>query len=293
MIATSEYPYFKCGFNYFNPVQEAVYPYFTQDCNIVLASTLASGKTSVAECIMGFELSKGYVAYVCPLKALLRQQCDAWTGSVLAQHGMTLFSSDDKSTENINKLIIATIESFDVKVRTKKPFVKEMSCFVFDEAHLLGHGRRGADAEALIMGLARANSKCRIIFLSGTLSNANEVAKWLKSLNGKETKCVKSNWTPCKVDKKIIVAGNTDKIIESIIGKAEESLYQKMLVFVHSKKQGELIARAILDHGLSCAFYHADLDIKRRINIAERFKSDVSGLDILIATSALGMGLNL
>ena len=293
MINTNNYPYYKLPFEYFNPVQEAVYPFFTEDCNFVISSTLSSGKTAIAECVMGYELSRGTVAYVCPLKALLRQQYESWKDTELARYGITLFSSDEKSSEQINKLIIATIESFDVKVRKKSAFVKEMSCFVFDEAHLLGHSKRGADAEALMMGLAKANKNCRIVFLSGTLSNANEIAKWLKGLNGKETKCVKSNWTPCKVDKNVIVAEDKEKMLDFISKKIEASEYEKILIFVHSKKQGEMIVRYLLDSGVNCAFYHADLDRKRRDKIAGRFRDENSGLDVMCSTSALSLGLNL
>lgn len=81
--------------------------------------------------------------------------------------------------------------------------------------------------------------------------------------------------------------------MEHIFDLISESEYQKLLVFVHSKKQGEMIVRTLLDSGIQCAFYHADLDKKRKERIASRFRDDVSGLDVLVATSALGMGLNL
>ncbi len=80
MIPTSSYPYFEAEYNYFNPVQESCYPYFTEDSNLVVSSTMASGKTLIAECIFGYELSKEntVVCYVSPLKALTNEKCEAW-----------------------------------------------------------------------------------------------------------------------------------------------------------------------------------------------------------------------
>ena len=143
------------------------------------------------------------------------------------------------------------------------------------------------------MGITRLNPACRIIFLSGTLGNAEQIALWLKSLNGKETKCVKSNWTPCKINKSVELTGSYNETYGSIKKYVSENAYQKSLIFVHSKKFGEKIVRQLLNDGIACAFYHADLDKERKKKIAKRFKDDYGDINVLISTSALGMGLNL
>jgi replicative superfamily II helicase len=42
------YPYCEFDFIDWNPVQKKCYPYFTQDCNLVVSASTASGKTIIA-----------------------------------------------------------------------------------------------------------------------------------------------------------------------------------------------------------------------------------------------------
>ena len=43
MKRTDEYEFYKFDFKEFNPIQEACYSFFTEDCNLVVASAMASG----------------------------------------------------------------------------------------------------------------------------------------------------------------------------------------------------------------------------------------------------------
>lgn len=298
MLKTSKFQYFNFPFEHFNPIQETAYPFFTIDCNLVISTSMSSGKTAIAEGIMAYELSKkdAMVCYVSPLKALTKEKYDDWKNrNEFKDLNVVVLSSDnylDDSKIADSQIMLATIEALDVKVRKRCDWIKKLKCFVFDEAHLLGHNKRGSDAEALIMSLTERNKDCRIIFLSGTLKNAKEIAQWLKSLNGKVTKLVKSNWQPMKIDKEVVYFESYDEMYNKVLEQSYEVM-DKMLVFVHSKKIGEKLVRFLLDNSVKVAFYHSDLDRKRRAAIARRFSDEVNDLDVLVATSALGMGINL
>lgn len=294
MINTSDFKYFQWDFNCFNPVQEAAYPFFATDSNLIISSSMASGKTTIAEAVMAYELTRGYVAYVCPLKALLVQQGESWKNTVLGERGISVFSSDENTLDvDIKPFIMATIESLDIKVRKKVEWIKKLKCFVFDEAHLIGHIKRGSDSEALIMGLSELNKDCRIIFLSGTLGNAEQISKWLKNLNGKDTKFINSNWTPCKIRKTICISDDNEKTYQKIKGVIKANPYHKNLIFVHSKKYGEAICKRLCSEGVRCVFYYADLDIQKKRKMVEAFKDNYNSLSTMVTTSSLGMGINL
>ena len=300
MLKTSNYPYYKFDFEHFNVVQEACYSFFTEDCNMVISSAMASGKTAIAEAIMGFEFTKpsSKICYVSPLKALSNEKFDDWNKcETLKSISKVLLSGDTSATTQMiesSSLILSTVEALDVKVRKKSEWIKRLRCLIFDEAHLLGHSKRGADAEALLMGLTKMNQNCRIIILSGTLKNAKQLAQWLKKLNGKATKFVESQWTPIKINKHSVEYSSVNDLSSNIRDIVDKGFMdKKTLVFVHSKKLGVILTKYFLDNGYQAAFYHSDLDYKKRQLIAERFRDDFSGLNILVSTSALGMGMNL
>jgi replicative superfamily II helicase len=189
------------------------------------------------------------------------------------------------------EFIVATIESFNLKVRKQEEWLKRLSCVVVDEAHMLGLERRGAGVEALLMGLTRLNPACRIILLSATLSNAKDVAKWVKSLNGKTTRLVKSSWRPVKIEKIVRTYSDWNDMKAKVL-EVGSSLIDKTLVFVHSKKVGRELTQHLRANDVSAAFYHADLNARSRAKIEYAFRNDPY-FNVLVTTSALGMGINL
>ena len=137
------------------------------------------------------------------------------------------------------------------------------------------------------------NNDCRIICLSGTLSNARDIAKWLKNLNGKKTYCISSDWRPTQLIQKIKIADTLfeqEKIVEDI---CKKSCGEKTLIFVHSKKIGETLCKYLRNKNVFTAFYNADLRSGIKDRMIEDFKCSYSGFDVLITTSSLSMGINL
>ncbi len=68
----------------------------------------------------------------------------------------------------------------------------------------------------------------------------------------------------------------------------------KVIVFVSTVAQGKNVLESLERIGLEAAFYHSRLHKDERIRIQNRFTGQTQPrLDILIATSAFGMGLNI
>jgi replicative superfamily II helicase len=152
---------------------------------------------------------------------------------------------------------------------------------------------RGGAMESSMMRLSAANPAARMILLSATMSNAMEVARWVKSLNGKVTKCVVSSWRPTRVDVSVEVVDGHDEKVERAAEMAEASRGRKVIVFVHSKVTGAKVVAELKARRVRCAFHNASLSAAKRRRIEEAFNDADSGLDVIVSTSTLGAGVNM
>jgi len=296
-----DYPYCDFEFDEWNPVQLKCLPHFTERCNLVLRSSTASGKSAVAEAIMGYELASSPEAkavYVSPLKAIGQEKYAAWSRHpTFSAYERLLVSSDDKASPadfEKARLVVSTVESMSLRCRSRDRWLSKVRALVFDEAHLLADPSRGGGAEAMVMGLTALNPECRVICLSGTMTNHLEIARWLKACNGLSTHYVSSKWRPSRLDALAEVA-ETPELRQSAVLREARALPEgrKMLVFVHSKAVGECLCRHLRDYGVPAAFYHAGLQPRVRAAILSDFREEYSGLGVLVCTSSLGMGVDI
>ena len=296
------YPYCDFNFGEWNPVQAKCVPFFTDDCNLVVSASTASGKTAIAEAIMGYELKRNdtnKAVYVSPLKAIGSEKYKEWSHhDTFGDYPIALVSSDNDTTQGDfenSRLIVSTVESMNLRCRARDRWIKDVSVLVFDEAHLLMDESRGSGSESLVMNITALNPSCRVICLSGTLSNHVEVAKWLKACNGKTTRYVNSAWRPTELIKSVEVAEDLEEQQKYILKEARRIIKeeQKMLVFVHSKVVGESLCKYLKEYGVASAFYNAGIQPKVRERIIADFRDEYSGLNVLVCTSSLGMGVTL
>jgi len=122
------------------------------------------------------------------------------------------------------------------------------------------------------------------------MENAIEVARWVKSLNGKQTKCFESDWKPSHVEFEEVVAESAREVIDESVRIVKEGS-GKTVVFVHSKKSGREIVKRLKKVNIRSAFHNASVSKAARKKIEDQFNS--GGLDVLVSTSTLGAGVNL
>jgi helicase len=299
-VRTSEYQWYIAPFPEFNEAQAAVVPFLDQDVNIVVAFPTATGKTVLAECAFAYHLASSddcRVVYVCPYRSLGAQRYTEWVAnSQFAKYGIFLSSGDQvPSAQEWERCRIGvlTVESFDSKVRSASyaDWVGKVACVVFDEAHLLGEKVRGAALEAALMRFTEANPASRILMLSATMGNAMDVAKWVKRLNGKPTKCVRSSWRPTGMNLSFHEV-ERDEEVEKAVGMAV-AFRGKTIVFVHSKRIGHSIASGLAAKGIRCGFHNASVPRGRRARMESEFDNPSSGFNVLVSTSTLGAGVNI
>jgi len=303
-VYTTDYPYYQAPFLTYNVAQSAVIPFLDQDLNLVISFRTAVGKTVLAEGAFAYHLASSEsskVAYVSPYRSLSGEKHQDWSSNLqLSNYGILLSTGDHMAKPGdwaSKRLAVITTESFDSKTRNKRyeDWVNRISCVVFDEAHLLGTSGRGAAMEAAMMRFSEMNPSARLILLSATMSNGREIARWTKSLNGKKTKFIQSDWRPNNIDVSLHVV---DDGFESKVDKAVEigtkaTFSEKVLIFVHSKTVGNEIKKRIKGNGMKCAFHNASLSSAQRGKIENMFGDISSGLNVLVSTSTLGAGVNI
>ena len=298
MSYTADFPFCEFPFDQWNPVQEKCLPWFSEPRNLVLSASVASGKTAVAEAIMGWSLSqpgKSKVLYVSPLKALSAEKYNEWiVHPTFCKFKIELLDSDHHPEDfDSPRIVLSTVESADIVCRANADWLKKVNCLVFDEAHLLGSSDRGATSEAVLMKFSEICPNSRLILLSGTMSNTKELALWVNSLNNLPTSFLSSQWRPTTLYKLVEVRKNFQSQISFVVEKILKNPEEKILVFVHAKKTGETLVKKIRESGRRASFFSADLKEEDREALITKFKNPMSGLDVLVATSSLAMGVSL
>lgn len=298
-MRTTEYDWYRPDFQEYNVAQEAVIPFCDEDINMVVCFGTAVGKTVIAECCFGYHVMRSEkVAYISPYRSLSLEKYNKWSEDIYFKgSGVAIQTGENRSSDDhLNKsdLTVMTSESFDVRTRLSQwdSWCEEIACLVIDEAHTIGDPHRGAAVEASLMRLTRVNPGCRIVLLSATMDNAIDMAKWVKSLNGKKTKCFTSDWRPNPVEIVEYPVDGWNEMMDKVVERAKEDL-GKTIVFVHSKRFGKDLAKKMKKNGIKTAFHNASVKGKTRDKIEKLFNDRYSGLDVIISTSTLGAGVNI
>ena len=313
LVPTSKYPFAKWEYDMFNPVQSRLMETYEGNSNIAIAAATSAGKTVAAEMYLAYELRKrgGKGIYVGPLKALAKEKEQDWTGDAHHFHGekTAIITGDYRLTEKRVKeidesgLIVMTPEMLASRCRNhkseKSTFLQNVGTIVFDESHLLTVPSRGDHIEVALMKMADINPNVRFVLLSATMPNVDEICGWVSKITNRDTYYLESEYRPCPLNIHYETYFDGDK------GYEEKELYKvgtacgiveyypddKFLIFVHTKNTGRLMIKHLERYGEKAEFHNADLSLKDRLKLEDRFKN--GDLRVIVATSTLAWGLNL
>ena len=314
-VATSEFPYAKWKFESFNPVQSRCMDFYNQDCNSLIAARTSAGKTVVAEQFISEEIRSrgGKAMFLAPLRALAREKVVDWTSPEhhFGDLKVSICTGDYRLTKERTKelaeanIIIMTSEMLSHRSRCatseQSQFLKDIGTLVVDESHILGVANRGAHVEVALMKFSEINPKARIVLLSATMPNVEEIAEWVSySLNQKVTYVLRSDYRPVPLtihyesyDDSIT---RYDLVEQEKINKAMDIIEwykdDKFIVFAHTKKTGEMMKKELQGVGIDCQFHNADLESAERAKVEDRFRNDPK-FRVVVATSTLAAGLNM
>lgn len=304
LVKADQFKYGKFNFEFFNPVQSALIDVCEQDCNGLIAAATSCGKTVMSEMFAAYTirvLKKKFI-FLCPLRALALEKYNDWTNPShhFSDLNIGIYTGDFKEKDGFEKhdIIIMTSEMLNHKIRqiSDKSFIDDVGLCVSDEAHMLGVDGRGPHLESALMHFSRLNPAARIIILSGTLPNVDQITQWLVSLNGKKTFIIKSSYRPCQLKMHCLTYDETlgarDGIGEECCRLISKFSSDKFIIFVHVKALGNYLVNKLESRGVQSEFHNADLDSNSRQEIENKFKKD-KNLRVIIATSTLAQGLNL
>lgn len=312
LVQTTSFPYANWQFENFNIVQSTVFPIVDKDCNCLIAASTSAGKTIMSEMFGSYEIRKNKkkFLFLVPLRALANEKYFDWSETThhFSDLKIGIFTGDYKKDNKDEMLddfdiIIMTSEMLNHKLRVsskKQSWMKDIGVCVVDESHLLTVSGRGDHLEAALINFSKVNAHARLVFLSATLPNVEQVAGWMsKSLNKKDTYVVRSTYRPCELkihaleyDDQSGIRASVHELVDSACDLVKRYFSDKFLIFVHAKKIGEMFLEEFSRRGIAAEFHNANLDKNQRQQLENKFKNDKS-FKVLVATSTLAWGVNL
>jgi len=178
------------------PQEMAVKAGLLKGRSLVVSAPTASGKTLIAELAITKRVIENKVKalYLTPLRALAYEkwlEFKKYEERGLLRAAVTTgdYDSDDRWLSNYD-VIVCTNEKLDSLIRHKATWLNEVKVVVSDEVHLINDPERGPTLEAVLARLRGCSEDLQVVALSATISNAEEIAKWLGA------ELIESDWRP-------------------------------------------------------------------------------------------------
>src|SRR4051794_22098395 len=148
--------------------------------SVLVAAPTGSGKTVVADFAVADALAHGEkVFYTTPIKALSNQK----HGDYVRVHGRDQVGllTGDNAVNGDAPVVVMTTEVLRNMIYSASPSLQRLRYVVLDEVHYLQDAYRGPVWEEVIIHLPRS---VRLVCLSATVSNAEELADWISTVRG-------------------------------------------------------------------------------------------------------------
>src|ERR1700736_3926060 len=148
--------------------------------SVVVAAPTGSGKTVVGEYAVARALREGRKAfYTTPLKALSNQKY----GDLVARHGAERVGllTGDNAINGDAPVVVMTTEVLRNMIYAGSASLSGLRYVVLDEVHYLQNAYRGPVWEEVII---HSPPTVDLVCLSATVSNAEELADWIRTVRG-------------------------------------------------------------------------------------------------------------
>ena len=323
--------FFRDKYPKLNPVQAEVAPRVLQRSeNLLIGTETGTGKTLLAELGIWNLLSKNDKAralYIAPLRAITSEKEQDWKR--FQDAGMPVYKiTGDEETVDEDKarksqLILTTGEKWDSLTRKPQrfPFTRNLDLIILDEVHIIDDETRGPTTEVLLSRIKRTVPKARVIGLSATMRNIEQLAQWV---NGEFYRNTDYRPVPLTLSFEAIPDTRYYNVAEQAKDKTVIDTVQmllseqtetgkrgKILVFAGSRRKAEDTAsriadsirlletpyastaasqrlRQVMERGT--AFVHAGLKQSDRKIAINAF--DEGPIDVLVSTTSLAWGVN-
>lgn len=172
--------------------------------NLLVGARTGAGKTRLAEIAL-VEAALGGAAglFLAPMRAIAGEKQADWQR--FAAQGLQVYKTTgddaayDPEQAAAAQIVVTTPERLESLIRNRRlgDLAARLRVVVADEVHLVGEGRRGAVLEALLTRLGAMMPRARLIGMSGTVPNIDQLASWL------DADVFSSDWRPMKIDLRI------------------------------------------------------------------------------------------
>ncbi len=173
--------------------------------HVVVAVPTGSGKTVVAEYgIASARLDAQRAFYTAPVKALSNQKYR----DLVAVHGeedVGLLTGDN-SINGDAPIVVMTTEVLRNMIYGRSRLLDDLGLVVLDEVHFLQDSYRGPVWEEVMIHLPQ---HVRLVCLSATVSNVDELASWITTVRG-PTAAIVERRRPVRLDNEYLVADRTN-----------------------------------------------------------------------------------
>ena len=267
------------GMKSLNRVQSQVYETaMLSPENMLLCAPTGAGKTNVAMLTILHELgshrkpdgslnTKAFkIVYVAPMKALVAEMVGN-LGARLKPYGVNVREltgdvSLSRAQIDDTQVIVTTPEKWDIITRKSgdRTYTQLVRLLIIDEIHLL-HDTRGPVLESIVARTVRqveqTQEMVRLVGLSATLPNFEDVASFLRVNPGKGLFVFDNSFRPCPLQQQFI--GVTVKKPLQRFQLMNDICYEKVMenagksqtiIFVHSRKETAKTAKAMRDTAL-------------------------------------------
>lgn len=209
-------------YEFLNAVQSKCFEtVYHTDENVVVSAPTGCGKTAILDIAIAKLASdstqgKSKVVYLAPTKALCKEKTQHWARS-FGRVGMQVceFTGDtaraDMGTVRSARIIVTTFEKWDCLTRSLSDHQRILSMVklvLIDEVHYV-KDPRGATLEAIVSRMKKRESKVRLIALSATIPNCEDVADWIgqsstNPLNSAHLEFFGQGFRPVPLEKKVV-----------------------------------------------------------------------------------------
>ena len=148
--------------------------------SVLVAAPTGSGKTVIAEHAVAQALARGGKAfYTAPIKALSNQKY----ADLVRRHGRGAVGllTGDNTINGDARVVVMTTEVLRNMIYAGSPALDGLQSVVLDEVHFLQDPYRGPVWEEVMIHLP---AEVRLVCLSATVSNAEELAEWISTVRG-------------------------------------------------------------------------------------------------------------
>lgn len=216
--------------------------------SVIVSAPTGAGKTVIAEYIINDCLEKGTkVIYTAPIKALSNQKFRDFQEGFPDKIGIL---TGDVSINPSAPVLIMTTEIFRNKILEEKSSLENYSWIIFDEIHYLDDYERGTVWEESLIFLPR---HMKMLALSATIPNIDELSLWLQSIHKMPLKIVKEDKRPVPLHFFYQVHGET---IDNI-HKVSSAAYKRRDFRFHGKpnRPTSLIKHLSENNRLPCIYF--------------------------------------